>query len=367
MRILHCILSKDFAGSETYCCQLASLQATHAAIVLPPVADSVQVIAKDSGQPAYMRRLQRAAAPAMLVCVPRWWPSACDVTAIGSIVRAFAPDIVHTHLGRATIRAGNAARKLGVAHVATLHLDWRNAYARCDGIICIAEWQRKLIPRSYRGHVSVVWNWTPPVYGAEGAATTSGGPLSARQGGVTFLTLGRLVPQKGVDVLIRAFRKAFPTGVEAVRCLIAGDGPQRTELERLAQGERRIKMLGYVEDPTAVYRDADVYVSAARYEPFGLTILEAMRAGCRLICTRTQGPVEFLAHQPGVAWADVDDVDSLSATLRRAAQDGHARMDWDLAAFDGYGAMQSIAAFYQTVLHDKAGSANARPSTSAAL
>jgi glycosyltransferase involved in cell wall biosynthesis len=367
MRILHCILSKDFAGSETYCCQLASMQAAHAAMARPPAAKSVRVVAKDNGRTAYVRRLERAAAPASLVCVPRWWPSVCDVAAIGSFVHAFAPDIIHTHLGRATIRAGKAARQLGIPHVATLHLDWRNAYARCDGIICIAEWQRKLIPPSYRGQVTVVWNWAPPAHVHGAGATASTAPLLAPRAGITFLTLGRLVPQKGVDVLIRAFRKAFPTGVEAVRCLIAGDGPQRRELERLAQGERRISMLGYIEDLAAVYRDADVYVSAARYEPFGLTILEAMRAGCRLICTRTQGPVEFLARQHGVAWADVDDVDSLSAALRRAAEGGHARTVWDLAAFDGHAAMQSIAAFYQAVLHGKPSRASSSQSTPPAL
>jgi glycosyltransferase involved in cell wall biosynthesis len=263
---------------------------------------------------------------------------------------SFAPHIVHTHLGRATKRAGRAARQLGIPHVATLHLDWRNAYAACHGIICIAQWQRELIPPSYRGHVDVVWNWAPPASGQNSGTVACAMPPLAQRSGLTFLSVGRLVPQKGMDVLIRAFRKAFPAGSENVRFLIAGDGPQRMELERLATGERRINLLGHTRDVEPLYRQADVYVSAARYEPFGLTILEAMRAGCCLICTRTQGPQEFLARQHGVAWADAGDVGSLAFALQAAAKEGPKRVVWDLAAFDGHVAMQKIDAFYQAVL-----------------
>jgi glycosyltransferase involved in cell wall biosynthesis len=350
MRILHCILSKDYAGSEAYCCRLASMQAADAGRQRAGGQDSVGVLAKDNGRADYLARLSREAAPAMLVTVPKWWPSIGDVLAIASLVRAFAPDLVHTHLGRATRRAGRAARRQGIAHVATLHLDWRNEYAACDGILCIAEWQKKLIPPSYRGHVGVVWNWAPPPRVRVAPRPASSAPGMSARSTFTFLTLGRLVPQKGMDVLINAFRRAFPTGLEPVRCLIVGDGPQRTELNRLARGEHRIRLLGHVDDVDAIYEGAHVYVSAARYEPFGLTILEAMRAGCRVICTRTQGPVEFLAQRSGVAWADAGDVDSLSAALRQAAAAGRERMDWDLTAFDGPVAQQKIAAFYQSVL-----------------
>jgi glycosyltransferase involved in cell wall biosynthesis len=367
MRILHCILSKDFAGSEAYCCQLASMQAAQAAKQRRGTESSVRVVAKDNGHGGYLRRLAREAAPATLVSVASWWPSVCDVAAIAALLRAFAPDIVHTHLGRATLRAGRAAKLLAIPHVATLHLDWRSAYAGCDGLICIGQWQRQLIPASYRGHVDVIWNWAPPAHAGPGATLAASAPARAQRTELTFLTLGRLVPQKGVDILIRAFRKAFPTGSEAVRCLIVGDGPQRAELARLAHAEPRISLLGHVEEVEAIYRGADVFVSAARYEPFGLTILEAMRAGCRLICTRTQGPNEFLARQPGVVWAQVADVDSLSAALQRAAQGGHERVLWDLAAFDGPTAMAKIAAFYQDVLDRRPRRARASQSTPPAL
>ena len=152
-----------------------------------------------------------------------------------------------------------------------------------------------------------------------------------------------------MDVLVRAFRRAFATSRQDVRLVVAGAGPGRGELERLAAGDRRISLLGYSEDVAPIYRGADVYVSAARYEPFGLTLLEAMRAGCRLVCTRTQGATEILRNRSGVLWAEVGDVADLSRALSEAAR-GSGRTAWDLAAFDAVAARDKIEAFYRVVL-----------------
>lgn len=334
MRILHAIFSTEFAGSEAYCCQLAALQAA--------AGDEVLVLIRD-GSPAYAARVRRDAAPARVAHVSRAWPSLFEgLGALGSI-RAFAPDIVHTHLGRATQRLGPVARLLGVPLVATLHIDWRRPYATCDAVICIAGWQRAGVPASYRGRVAVIWNWVRP------ARTRRAFPSPPPGAGPRFLSVGRLVPNKGMDVLVRAFRQAFPGGDERVSLAIAGSGPQLAELQALAAGETRIAVLGYVEDAAPLYAEADVYVSAARFEPFGLTILEAMQAGCRLVCTRTQGPSEYLAGRP-LLWAEVDDVASLAHALRTAAALPVQRVAWDLSSFDPTDACRRIRDVYAEIL-----------------
>ena len=55
-----------------------------------------------------------------------------------------------------------------------------------------------------------------------------------------FGSIGRLMPEKGMDVLIRAFCSAFPRGDEPVRLVIVGGGPQAEELENISDGDRRI-------------------------------------------------------------------------------------------------------------------------------
>jgi glycosyltransferase involved in cell wall biosynthesis len=156
-----------------------------------------------------------------------------------------------------------------------------------------------------------------------------------------------------MDVLIAAFRKAFPAGDEAVTLTIAGDGPERDRLADLVAGDARIRMLGYVEDVRPLYRAAHVYVSSARIEPFGLTILEAMQAGCQLICSRTEGPSEFLALQDPT-WVDIEDIDALADALRRAAAPPVPSKTWDMRAFAPATAAEKIEAFYKACIADLA-------------
>ena len=99
------------------------------------------------------------------------------------------------------------------------------------------------------------------------------------------LFVGRLVPYKGVDVLMRSL-----CGVDAT-ALVVGDGPLRTRLETQARelGLSRVRFLGAVSDPelTALYHAADLFVlpSVTRAEAFGVVQLEAMACGVPVVST----------------------------------------------------------------------------------
>ena len=101
------------------------------------------------------------------------------------------------------------------------------------------------------------------------------------------------------------------------------------------------------------YRAFDIYVSAARFEPFGLTILEAMDAGCPMIVTRTEGPTEFLKDER-VLWAETNDVATLAQQLSAAANRKRERLAYDLAPFLRENATKAIKDFYRVVLSDVA-------------
>lgn len=96
-------------------------------------------------------------------------------------------------------------------------------------------------------------------------------------GGVRFLSMGRLDAEKAVDQTIRAF-SALSTDTPA-RLTILGDGPCREELEalsaRLGQ-EERIAFTGPVTDVTPYLREADVYLSTSLSEGMSNALLEAM-------------------------------------------------------------------------------------------
>jgi glycosyltransferase involved in cell wall biosynthesis len=102
----------------------------------------------------------------------------------------------------------------------------------------------------------------------------------------TVLFVGRLVPYKGVDVLLEALAGLNVCG------LIVGDGPLRMTLEARAREldiAGRVKFLGSVVDDelAALYRACDVFVlpSVTRQEAFGVVQLEAMAAGKPVVST----------------------------------------------------------------------------------
>jgi glycosyltransferase involved in cell wall biosynthesis len=109
-----------------------------------------------------------------------------------------------------------------------------------------------------------------------------------------LLALGRLHADKGFDVLIRALAR-----LPGASLLIAGEGPEREALGRLA-GELgvadRVFLLGWRADAGALLKAADLFVCSSRSEPLGNVVLEAWSAGCPVIAANADGPGELIAE-----------------------------------------------------------------------
>jgi glycosyltransferase involved in cell wall biosynthesis len=156
------------------------------------------------------------------------------------------------------------------------------------------------------------------------------------------------MPEKGMDVLIRAFRLAFTASDAAVRLVIAGEGEQRGALEALAHGDRRIVLAGAQSEIAPFYHAFDVFVSAARFEPFGLAIIEAMGAGCPLIATSIHGTVEFVTD-PRTLWTEPDRDGQLALQLCTAAARQRERFAYDMSRFTLARAVKETDDFYRRV------------------
>jgi glycosyltransferase involved in cell wall biosynthesis len=271
----------------------------------------------------------------------------------------FRPHIVHTHLDPAARRIGGVARRRGIPHVATLHLNFSAPeYGACDGLVCIADWQRKTLPADFAGSVAVIRNWLPAAVTDALSVVTADTVADLRRQwraddqGVVFGSVGRLVPEKGMDALVRGFRQAFPKGLEPVRLVIVGDGPQRGALHELAAADTRIVLAGAQANVAPFYRAFDTYVSAARFEPFGIAILEGMAAGCPLVLTRSQGPREFVSDQRTRWIDDVSDA-ALARALVEAVAAGRRRFTYELSRFSPERAVAEIEELYARVTANK--------------
>ena len=124
-------------------------------------------------------------------------------------------------------------------------------------------------------------------YGASSAAGCGATPC--------VLTIARLAPQKGLDLLLEAATLIKQRGIDFT-WLVAGDGPLKAQLnQQIATAALPVKLLGRREDIGALLSQADVVVQTSYWEGQPLTLREAMQAGRAIVATDVGGSAYTLA------------------------------------------------------------------------
>lgn len=123
---------------------------------------------------------------------------------------------------------------------------------------------------------------------------------TAPEEGPVIAFLGRLVPEKGVQVLIEAMPHIIRQHPGAI-LRVAGRGPYEEELKSLAWRfgvADSVEFIGFVDDEgrNRLLAEAAVAVFPSLYEPFGIVALEAMAAGTPVVISETGGLSEIISH-----------------------------------------------------------------------
>ena len=109
------------------------------------------------------------------------------------------------------------------------------------------------------------------------------------------LTIARLAPQKGLDLLLEAATLIKQRGLNFT-WLVAGDGPLKAQLnQQITAADLPVKLLGRREDIGALLSQADVVVQTSYWEGQPLTLREAMQAGRAIVATDVGGSAYTLA------------------------------------------------------------------------
>ena len=111
--------------------------------------------------------------------------------------------------------------------------------------------------------------------------------------------IGRVVPQKGFDVLIDAYARLSARVANAPDLLIAGEGPERENLQKRVGDlglTDRVHLIGFADRPTAVslFRGCEMFILPSRHEPQGIVNLEAMACAKPVIASRVGGVPEIV-------------------------------------------------------------------------
>lgn len=120
----------------------------------------------------------------------------------------------------------------------------------------------------------------------------------AQEGGEIVLFLGRLVKEKGVQVLLQSMHEVLREFPHCT-CIVAGRGPMSADLEAsAAELGTSIRFTGFVDSLEKSYllEIADICVFPSIYEPFGIVALEAMGSGTPVIVSDTGGLAEIVEH-----------------------------------------------------------------------
>lgn len=267
---------------------------------------------------------QRGIAPA-----ERFATLARTLRTFSALKTEFRPDVVHINMTDAIgffhLRTTNPHR---AATVVTVHMPLGAAYAErggvvaqlaaeADAIVSVSNATAALAAtgmRLPRAAIDVI----PPGVPAGNFPPRVGLP----SGPPAFVVMGRIVPEKGVDVAIAAMRDV-PDAVLTV----VGDGPEEPGLVALADRlgvAGRVRFAGVVENTALapVLHAADALLVPSTYEePFGIVAVEAALAGLPSIVSRVGGLKDIVVNGETGLVVPPSDADALAAAMRRLASD----------------------------------------------
>ena len=301
---------------------------------------------------------------------------------IADLLRAQNIDIVHVQcVSPGALYAREAARRLHLPFVVTLQgeltMDATGLYQRSEGA-------RQIMRDSLLGADALTacsgqtleeaQEFLGQPFGARGRVVYNGIRLRDFEDGAPrehskpyILGIGRHVPQKGFDVLLRAYalaRQGFADDANWPDLLLAGDGPQHEEFVELSAQLKlgdAVSFVGRVDRAGAValFKGCSFFVLPSRHEPMGIVNLEAMAAGRAVVASRVGGVPELVKQDENGLLVPPDDAPTLAEALTRLVRDPalNARLgengaryvrdfDWDAIAaqyLEVYGAAQNPA------------------------
>ncbi len=247
------------------------------------------------------------------------------------VIRAHAPHVIHANSSTSAAAAWLARGLFRVPIVASAHGAWYGSrrhvaarlYAAFGDVVvgCSQTLTDDLIACGLpRRKARVVLNGVPRREVQEESRSAVRRELGIVDDAPVVLTVGRLDPMKGQEILMRAFAcvwRARP----AARLLVAGEGDFRPTLERIRSElgvEAAVSMLGFRRDVNRLLEASDVFCLPSFHEGLPMAVCEAMAAGRPVVATSVGGVPEVVRHGVTGWLVAPRDVDALAGRILSA-------------------------------------------------
>lgn len=219
------------------------------------------------------------------------------------------PDIIHIHSQFIAKYAIVMKDEIKVPLVLTEHwsglntgsidknlLSEQKVYLLSDAVIVVSHALQKALKNFYGVESRVVYNMVEDRFFQEKRRTRQSDTF-------TFISVGRLVPVKCFDCLVKAV--SLMKNSLKIELLLIGEGPEHGKLEQLVEAlclQNRVKLMGLKtpDEVSDILCDADCFVLSSHRETFGIVLIEAMAKGLPVISTRCGGPEDFVNETNGL-------------------------------------------------------------------
>jgi glycosyltransferase involved in cell wall biosynthesis len=227
----------------------------------------------------------------------------------------FRPEVVLTYMSRASA----AIPRGDFVHFARLGGYYSMKYYRnCDHLVCVTpDLKAHCVKHGFpEERVHVVTNFVEDKSAAPPAKRAA---LDTPDDAPLIFALGRLHENKAFDILLQAM-----TRLPGAYLWLAGDGPLRGELERLADRlgiAARVRFLGWQHEAAPYFQAADFYVVPSRHEPLGSVVLEGWMHNLPMVAAASQGPSWLISEEEDGLLVPIDDAEAMAAALQRLIDD----------------------------------------------
>ncbi len=197
----------------------------------------------------------------------------------------------------------------------------KECYGKMDSMVFVSKTNRdaflKVCP--YSGQTAVLYNTNE----SDKIIALASEDAALPGNGFRWCGVGKVAPVKGFDRMIRIQKRLVEDGYNAHLCIL-GEGPQRTELEKLVEEygvADSVTFLGYQTNPYKYVAKCDLFVCASHSEGFSTAATESLIVGTPVVTTLVSGMKEMLGENNEWGIVTDNDENALYEGIKRLLDD----------------------------------------------